>query len=153
MISEININSSQPEAAAGAPIRVLCVDDNPEVADAVRIKIDGTPSMQWMGWLPDATRLEATVQSFAPHIVLLDIDLPGLSPFDVMERFQESDSATRVIMFTGLARRELIDRAVEAGAWGYVCKNDGADALIDAILKVAAGEFALSPEARAVYLL
>ena len=42
-------------------------------------------------------------------------------------------------------------RAIDSGAWGYVSKNDGEDALIDAVRRVIAGEFVLSPEAREMY--
>jgi DNA-binding NarL/FixJ family response regulator len=54
-------------------------------------------------------------------------------------------------VFTGHVRRDLIDRALDNGAWGYVSKNDGEEELVASLRKVAAGEFALGPEARRLY--
>jgi DNA-binding NarL/FixJ family response regulator len=57
----------------------------------------------------------------------------------------------RVVILSGHVRRELIDRAIESGAWGYVSKHDGADAVVAAIRSVARGEFTLGPEVQAEY--
>ena len=57
----------------------------------------------------------------------------------------------RAIIFSGHVRRELIDRAIESGAWAYVSKNDGEDELLATIRRVVSGEFVLSSEVRATY--
>lgn len=132
-------------------IGVLCVDDNEHVANALRIQLARTSGLVWKGWLASADDLVERALEKCPTIVLLDIDMPGKNPFDAVEELAERCPDARVVMFTGHVRRELIERAVEAGAWGYVSKNDGEPALVDAIRRVAKGEFALSPEARASY--
>jgi DNA-binding NarL/FixJ family response regulator len=49
-----------------------------------------------------------------------------------------------------MVRRDLIDRALECGAWGYVSKGDGEAALFEAMRKAMGGELGLSPEAQAI---
>jgi DNA-binding NarL/FixJ family response regulator len=55
---------------------------------------------------------------------------------------------SRVLMYSGLLRRELVDRAIEAGAWGYVAKTDGGEELLAAIHAVASGSLAFSRSIR-----
>jgi len=132
------------------PISVLCVDDSQDVARALHRKLSLAGGFDWRGWLPDAATLLASVRAKCPRVVLLDIDMPGPDPFEVLAEISTQCPDTRVIVFSGHIRRELIDRALDAGAWAYISKNDGEIALVDAIRRVTAGEFVLSPEAQTV---
>lgn len=135
-----------------AEMTVLCVDDSPMVADALRAKLSRTAGFAWKGWLPEATQLITTIlDQGCPDIVLLDVDMPGKDPFKALAELVETCSSIRVVIFSGHVRRELIDRAVECGAWGYVSKNDGEESLISVLRSVARDEFALSPEASRIF--
>jgi two-component system response regulator DesR len=132
---------------------VFCADDNPLVTDALRYMIDGAPDLSWMGCAEDADKLIQAVArpGGCPDIVLLDIDMPGKNPFDAIGELVGHCRETRVLMYTGLVQRDLIDRAIQAGAWGYVSKSDGQEALLEAVRRVLAGEIGLSPEVQAAY--
>ena len=132
------------------PISILCVDDNRIVADAVAARMRREVGLRWIGHLACADDLAAVVSRERPFVILLDVDMPGRDPFDVMSILLEKWPQCRVIIFSGHVQRELLDRAIQSGAWGYVSKSDGADAMLDGILRVAADEFALSPEVRAI---
>lgn len=127
---------------------ILGVDDNTAVAEALRIKLRRAGGFRWSGWLPTADALVEAVGRESPEMVLLDVDMPGRDPFDVLGELADKFPGTRVVMFTGFARRDLVERALDAGAWGYVCKNDGEEELLAALQKVRSGELALSPEAQ-----
>ena len=127
-------------------IRVLCVDDNPRVAEALKIKFSRIKGFHWRGWLPGAEGLPERAAAESPVMVLLDLDMPGPDPFDALAEISEKSEDVKVVVFSGHVRKELIERALDAGAWGYVSKNDGEQALIDALRTVAAGEVAMSPE-------
>lgn len=135
--------------------KVFCADDNPLVTDALRLQIESAPDFRWMGCAEDADKLVEALAGPAgcPDVVLLDIDMPGKNPFDAIAEVAGHCGDTRVLMYSGLVQRELIDRAIQAGAWGYVAKSDGEEALFSAMRKVLAGEFALSPEVQAMYKL
>lgn len=130
-------------------ISVLCVDDNAQISEVIRVKIRLSSGLQWAGSLDNATDLIRRVRESCPDVVLLDVDLPGADPFEAVEELAEHCPHVRVIMFSGHVRRELVDRAVASGAWGYVSKNDDADELVSAIRGVVRGDFVLSPEAQA----
>lgn len=132
-------------------IRVLCVDDNQHVAEAMGVKIGRARGLKWLGWLPSADALVAAVERDHVDVVVLDVDMPGPDPLRAVAELRESFPETRTLIFSGHVRFELVERALEAGAWGYVSKNDGEDALIQAVREVVAGELALSSEALAAF--
>jgi len=132
-------------------ITVMCVDDNVEVLRAIRLKLRLSGGFRWSGELTSADRLLEETARASPNIVLLDLDVPGCDPFAAMRSLADSVPSTRVVMFTGHVNRDLIDRAIDAGAWGYVSKNDNEDDLVSALRNVMAGEFVLSPDARSCY--
>jgi DNA-binding NarL/FixJ family response regulator len=130
---------------------VLCVDDNLQVADALRVKLRRDGSFEWQGWLCEADDLVEVVKRDRPKLVLLDLDLPGRDPLVVTAELHRVVPSSRVVVFSGLVTRDLVERALDAGAWGYVSKNDGEAELLSAMHKVGGGDVALSPEAAALY--
>ncbi|HYE60730.1 MAG TPA: response regulator transcription factor [Phycisphaerales bacterium] len=140
-----------PSAASTSNrVRVLCVEDNEIVADALRSRLGLEPGIEWAGWLASADDLVAAVEGERPDIILLDIDMPGRDPFEALQEALARSPHTRAVMFTGHVRKPLVDRAIAAGAWGYVSKEDGAQALVDAITRVLNGEFVFSPSVQAL---
>jgi len=137
--------------AAEEPVSVLCVDDNPHVGESLRLKFERSGGFTWSGWLSSADALVSTVKLVCPKIVILETDVPGRSPFEALVELGAQCPGTRAVMFSNQVRFELIDRSMEAGAWGYVSKSDGEDALVQAVREVMANELALSPEVRAAY--
>jgi DNA-binding NarL/FixJ family response regulator len=132
-------------------LTVVCVEDNPLVAEALRLKLSRHREFRWTGWADNADALLEKCKGACPSIIILDLDMPGKDPLEAAEELQDICPTSRVVVFTGHVRVELIDRAIDAGVWGYVAKSDGDDALIEAMCKVAEGEFAFSPEVRATY--
>jgi DNA-binding NarL/FixJ family response regulator len=127
------------------PIKILCVDDNDMVADAIQLKVRMAEGMTWLARLPDAGSLVQTARDLCPDVVLLDIDMPGKDPFAALEELSAACPEARVLMLSGHVRADLLDRAVEAGAWGYISKGDGIESIIDGIRLVATGQFAMGP--------
>jgi len=141
----------QVEVKPGSRIRVLCVDDNDLVSDALRRKFATEADFMWCGSLPDASDLADFVAERRPDVVLLDIDMPGIDTFDALRGVTARCPDSRVVMLSGHVRKDLIDRAVEAGAWGYLSKGEETADILEAIRGVAAGRFMLSREAAAEY--
>lgn len=132
-------------------IRILCVDDNPLVAEALKRKLCGMEQFEWAGWLSRADPLPQIARSEKPSIVLLDLDMPGEDSLSAATRMLESTPDIRLVVFTSHVRSDLIDEALEAGAWGYASKHDGEDELVSVLRSVAAGEVVFSPGVWAVY--
>lgn len=131
-------------------VRVLCVDDNEEVLWALEAHFARLKGFKVVGSLSSAAGLVGAVQSAKPDVLVLDLDMPGESPLEAMQQVARSGALTRTVVFSGHLRRELIAQAMDAGAWGYVSKNDGADSLVTAIRAVMAGQISWSPEVQSV---
>ena len=137
-----------PQAAL--PLRVLCVDDNEELAESLRRRFATEKALAWAGVVLHGSEVLARVAAERPDIVLMDIDMPETDPFDLLVRITEQAPRTRVLMFSGHVSREYIDRALDCGAWGYLSKNDEVEGLIEQIVRAGQGHFVFSKEVLAV---
>lgn len=134
-------------------IKVLCVDDNRMVGEALHNRLNDIQGFEWMGQLPDAGNLPDRARQIHPDVVLLDLEMPGRDPFDAMHELYEVAPDVRVLVLSGHVRGDLIDHAIESGAWGYLAKDDDTQTIISAIERVAHGEFVISPHAASEYRL
>ncbi len=131
-------------------IRVLCVDDNRLVGEALAVHVAHQPGLRWQGQLHSADELVRRASELHPDVVLLDVDMPGMSPFDAIRELASKAPEIRVLMLSGHIRRPLVEAAMDAGAWGYLSKDSGAEAVTEAVRRVWADEVVLCPQVEAV---
>jgi DNA-binding NarL/FixJ family response regulator len=122
-------------------IRVLCVDDNPGFARLLQVSIDLEPDMESAGRLHSADDLGEEIERSHPDIVLLDLNMPGLDPLTALADLCVRHPEVRFIVLSGYDDPEFVERALTAGARGYVTKGGsaGAPAFLEAIRRVAGG--------------
>lgn len=133
-------------AEEAVPIRVFCVDDHAFLIEGLRSKFEQEDGIELVGTLPSADGLVGAARDSHPQVVLLDIEMPGRDPFEVINELRGTCPDCRVILLSAFVRHSYLDIAVKVGAWGYVSKRDAPSVIIDAIKQVAAGRFAFSPE-------
>jgi len=129
----------------------MYVEDNREVAEAVAAHFKGDARFMWLGYLTTADELAKRAAAMTPDVVIVDLDLPGSDAFGAMKELRQQQPGARALVFSGRVTSSSIDQALEAGAWGYVYKSDGMDALLAGVIDVSRGDFILSPTARKVY--
>jgi DNA-binding NarL/FixJ family response regulator len=103
-------------------VTVLLVDDHAVVREGYRRLLERQGDIVVVGEAGDAAQALELFRALAPQIVVMDITLPGLSGIEAMRRMLEHEPATRVLIFS--MHEELIfpQRALQAGAFGYVTK-------------------------------
>jgi DNA-binding NarL/FixJ family response regulator len=143
-----NRSSENAEATRAEPIRVLCVDDNFAIVQAVRSLIATDQSLEWAGSLNTADKVVDVCQGNCPDIVLLDIEMPGRDAFEAMRALAALCPAPRVIVLSSHADERRVYRAIEHRAWGFIDKADAPQAIIEAIHSVVDGHSYLSPSLR-----
>jgi two-component system, NarL family, response regulator LiaR len=137
------------------PIRVMIVDDHTMVRRglATILKVFGDPStgsgqaLQLAGEAEngsDAIKLCGEVQ---PDVVLMDMVMPDMDGATATRNIRQQFPQVQVIVLTSFKEGELIKKALEAGAIGYLLKDVSADELAKAIRAAYAGRVTLSPEA------
>ena len=119
-------------------MRILIVDDHPIVASGCRALLSGTPDIGILE-ASDADSGEAAFLSERPDICILDINLPGVSGFELARRILTRDAEARIIMFSMNDDPLFAARAIETGAKGYVSKSGDPGDLIEAIGRVGEG--------------
>ncbi|MBL9121151.1 MAG: response regulator transcription factor [Phycisphaerae bacterium] len=131
-------------------LRIVCIDDNAMIASALVRRLESDPTLTCVQVVQEGNASFQVVREASPDIVLMDVDMPGVDTFAIVERFASELPDVRVIMFSGHVNPEFIDRALDAGAWGYLSKNEDVVDLIEAIRRAGQGEIVLSKEAQTV---
>jgi DNA-binding NarL/FixJ family response regulator len=120
-------------------IRVLCVDDHPVVLDGLSAIISMQPDMQIAA---TASNGEAALRAFREHqadVAIVDLRLPDTTGLDLITAIREIDSRAKIIVLSSYDGDADVQRALNAGAQGYVAKGLVRDELLNAIRTVAKG--------------
>lgn len=129
-------------------IRILFVDDNAMLAEALGRAFTRDPRFEWAGWLCSAENLSRTIVESKPTVVLMDVDIPGVDTFGVVRLLTRDHPECKVVMFSGHIRQEFTDAAIDMGAHGYLHKGDEIADLRENLVRVAEGALVLSPMVR-----
>lgn len=126
-------------------VRVILVDDHEVVRLGLMTLLE---DIDWLEVVAEAGTAEESIQQVAQHkpdVVVMDIRLPGESGIDACRTITTRWPETKVIMLTSSADDDLIMKALQAGASGYVLKKVGTKALISALDAARKGESLLDP--------
>jgi two-component system response regulator DevR len=126
-------------------IRIVIVDDHALVRLGLTTLINDQPNMQVVGEAGTGAEALQVVERFQPDVVLMDIRMPGESGIEATRAILSTYPRTRVVILTSFADDELVLRAIQAGAAGYVLKQADNQDLLRAITAAAQGEALLDP--------
>ncbi len=128
---------------AEGPMRVMLVDDHALVRSAIRQALEA-PDVVVVGEASSAEEALEMAPRLRPDLLLLDIDLPGMSGLEAVRELAPRLPDTRVVMLTvSTDRRDLLD-AVRHGAFGYLTKDLTGDALLRAVRGIRRGDLPMS---------
>jgi len=138
--------TSAPDAApSDLAIRLLLVDDHPLVRDGLRARLEVVPGFEVVGEAGNADEAQAQLVALRPTLVLMDVGMKGFNGIDLTAVLLEREPALLVLMLSMYDNPEYVQRAMQAGARGYVLKDAPASEIIAAIEAVAGGGTFLSP--------
>jgi two-component system nitrate/nitrite response regulator NarL len=127
------------------PLRILLIDDHAVVRAGLRLLIESRSGLRVVGEAANRSDGLAAAAHEQPDIILLDLDLGGDSSLEFLPDLLAAASAARVLVLTGVRDPALHRRAVHLGARGVVPKEKAAEALLQAIEEVHAGQVWLEP--------
>lgn len=120
-------------------IKVLLIDDHPLVIEGIRSVLDTYSHIEVVGSVSTAREGLALASRTSPDVVMMDINMPGISGLEAIELFKEAHPKARILMLSMHDSREYISSSVIHGASGYVLKDVSTNEIIAAIEAVAAG--------------
>ena len=126
-------------------IRVLVVDDQSMVRAGFRMLLADEPDIEVVAEAANGLEAVAQAARFHPHVVLMDIRMPGLDGLEATRRILAADPESKVLILTTFDLDEYVYEALSAGASGFVLKDDPPEQLIAAVRTVAGGDALLSP--------
>ena len=127
------------------PVRVFLADDHQIVRLGLRSILSKSPNIEVVGEASTAEEMVREVLQVKPDVVLLDVRMPGSSPFEACQSIVGQMKTTRVLFLTSFADDETIFQAISAGADGYLLKDIDPVELVSAIHQVAEGKSILDP--------
>ena len=125
---------------------VAIVEDNGVICTSLERVIAASPDLRCLGASRNAEHALRTLPRLAPEVVLMDIELPGLSGIECTVRLKQLLPSVRVLILTVYKDPDQIFRALQAGASGYLLKRSSAGEILQAVRDVKAGGAPMTAE-------
>lgn len=126
-------------------VRVLLVEDHQLVRAGIHALLDRMTGIEVVAEVSDGDEAVKAVESMQPDLVLMDVAMPGLNGLEAASRITKQWPSVRIIMLSMHANEEYLQKALKAGAMGYLLKGADLVELERAIRTVCGGEPYLTP--------
>jgi NarL family two-component system response regulator LiaR len=138
--------------SSGELIKVLIVDDHTIVREGLVTLLEAYPDLSLVGQAADGERAVQLCASAQPDVVLMDLMMPRMDGVAATRAILQDHPGVRILALTSFVEDAMVQRALEAGAAGYLLKNISAQELAAAIRAAAAGASPLAPEATRILM-
>lgn len=127
-------------------IRVLLAEDQAMVRGALSALLNLESDIEVLGSAPDGESAWREVQRLKPDVLVTDIEMPGITGLELVQRIQRHELPVKSIIVTTFARPGFLRRALDAGVSGYLLKDAPAENLAEALRTVHRGGRSIDPQ-------
>jgi two-component system, NarL family, response regulator LiaR len=131
-----------------ATLRVMIVDDHALVRSGLKFFLSGYDDLEFVAEAASGEEAVAACPEAQPHVVLMDMVMPGMGGIEATKAIRSTCKCTQVIVLTSFPEEDLVRSALAAGAVSYLLKNASAQELYTAIRDASIGRSTLAPEAQ-----
>lgn len=124
---------------------ILIVDDFAACSAGLQLLLDKA-GFQVVGTADRASTAVTIAKNANPDVVLMDTVMPGADPFSSAEKILKSAPEAKIVFYSGEASDNLLDKAVDIGAAGFISKSESPDSLIFGLQQIVNGQKYFSPE-------
>lgn len=125
-------------------IKIVLADDHPVVLDGLATIVGTIPNVEVVGTTSNGEEALKLVHEHKPDILITDISMSGISGIDLIKKLTSSEPCVKCIILSMHDSENYINKALQAGAMGYLLKDTKSDEMRTAIEKVYSGEKYLS---------
>lgn len=126
-------------------IKVLVVDDHPVVRDGLRLMLSVSPGLICVGQAENGEEAIQQCAMLSPDVILMDLLMPGMDGVSATRIIRQKYPGVQVVALTSFEDKDLVQKAVRAGAISFMLKNSAMEAITETIRSAAAGRSTLSP--------
>jgi len=130
------------------PITIVLADDHAIIRQGLAFLIETEQDMKVLAQAGDGREALALIESLRPDVAVLDVSMPEMTGIEVVRRIVDAGLATQVILLTMHEDPSAVREALEAGASGYVLKDNSFEELVQAVGNVVAGGTFVTPSVR-----
>jgi len=124
----------------------MIVDDHSMVREGLRLRISAFPDLEVCGEATSEEEAMSLIKETNPHLIIVDISLKSGHGIELIKRVKSSHPSIKMLVSSGFQESLYAERALRAGALGYLNKQDSGEKVIEAIRTVLRGERYVSPE-------
>lgn len=128
------------------PIDVVIADDHELIRSAIAAHLSSAGRARCVGEAATGTEAVDVIRELEPPVAFVDVGLPDLDGFGVVEAIVAAGLSTRVVLVSSRISRDLVQRGFDVGAWGYLSKVSSVDLLPHALDAVVGGARYVDPE-------
>jgi len=127
------------------PVQVLLVDDHALFRRGLALVLGAEVDLEVVGEASHGVEAVERATELQPHVVVMDVRMPGMGGVEATRRIRQAQPATRVVMLTGSTEDDDLFGALRAGASGYLLKEVAIDEIAEAVRAIARGQALVSP--------
>lgn len=129
-----------------SPARIMIVDDHSMVREGLRLRISAYPDLEVCGEATTEDEAIELIPKTSPHLIIVDISLKSGHGIELIKRVHTKYPKIKMLVASGFQESLYAERALRAGALGYLNKQDSGEKVIEAIQTVLRGERFVSDE-------
>ncbi len=125
-------------------LEIIIVEDHPLMQKGMEMTLNAEIDMQVVGMASSGEEALSLVEKIRPKLAIVDISLPGMSGLELIKLLRARHDDLRILVVSRHEEDLFAERAVRAGAQGYIMKIDAGEQVVDAVRKIANGGIYLS---------
>ena len=125
---------------SNARIKVVLVDDHAAVRTGFRLLLESAGDIEVVAEMESGEEINQQINKIVPDVIVMDLSMHGMGGLEAIRRVRLKSAKVRILVFTMHDNVAFVEQSLEAGANGYITKNNVGNVLLQAIRKVHAGE-------------